>query len=163
VARVAQRHPNVALLLAGEGPEKDRLAGHANVRVVPGALGWTTNLYASCDLYVSASAKEGLPLAPLEAMASGLAVVATNVPGHQDVVDDGTTGLLVPLDDETALSTAIASLLDDRQRRRQMGQAGRERVLKEFTVRSMVAKTADVYRAAAAARPERGASAPRRR
>ena len=163
VAGVAQRHPNVALLLAGEGPEKDRLAGHANVRVVPGALGWTTNLYASCDLYVSASAKEGLPLALLEAMASGLAVVATNVPGHQDVVDDGTTGLLVPPDDETALSTAIASLLDDRQRRRQMGQAGRKRVLKEFTVQSMVAKTADVYRAAAAARPERGAPARRPR
>jgi glycosyltransferase involved in cell wall biosynthesis len=157
LARVAQRHPNVVLLLAGDGPEKariDRRAGELKVRVVnPGAIGWQINPYASCDLYVAASSKEGLPLAPLEAMASGLAVVATKVPGHQDVVDDGTTGLLVPPEDHAALAVAIESLLDDPERRRRMGQAGRERVRREFTVHSMVAKTAEVYRAAAAAGP----------
>ncbi len=151
-ALVAQRRPNVALLLAGEGPERDRIAQHAKVHVVPGALGWQTNLYSSFDLYVTASSKEGLPLAPLEAMASGLAVVATRVPGHTDVVDDGTSGLLVPPGDDPAMSAAIESLLNDPERRRRMGQAGRERVRKEFTVRSMVAKTAEVYRAAAASR-----------
>ena len=151
---VAKRHPKAVLLLVGEGPEKeriDRLAAELHARVVsPGAIGWEANVYSSCDLYVSASSKEGLPLAPLEAMASGLAVVATNVPGHRDVVD-GDTGLLVPPDaGAPGLAAAIAALLDDPERRRTMGQAGRARVLKEFTLESMVGKTAAVYRAAAA-------------
>ena len=156
LGRVVKRRPNVVLLLAGEGPEKARIDQHADrlkVRVVnPGAIAWQTNPYSSCDLYVTASSKEGLPLAPLEAMASGLAVIATRVPGHQDVVIDGTTGLLVPPGDDAAMSVAIESLLGDSARRRRMGQAGRERVRKEFTVQSMVAKTAEVYRVAAASR-----------
>ena len=151
---VTKQHPNAVLLLVGEGPEKskiDRLASELEVRLVsPGAIGLEANAYASCDLYVTASSKEGLPLAPLEAMASGLAVVATDVPGHRDVVGHETTGLLVaPEAGAVALATAIESLLDDPDRRRRMGQAGRARVLKEFTLQSMVAKTAEVYRAAA--------------
>jgi glycosyltransferase involved in cell wall biosynthesis len=159
LALVAKHHPKAVLLLVGEGPEKeriDRLAVELDVRVVsPGAIGWEANAYSSCDLYVSASAKEGLPLAPLEAMASGLAVVATDVPGHRDVVDRE-TGLLVPADAGAAgLAAAIESLLDEPERRRRMGQAGRARVLREFTPQSMVAKTAEVYRAAAARRATR--------
>jgi glycosyltransferase involved in cell wall biosynthesis len=156
LGRVVKRRPNVVLLLAGEGPEQARIHRHADrlkIRVVnPGAIAWQTNPYSSCDLYVTASSKEGLPLAPLEAMASGLAVIATKVPGHQDVVIDGTTGLLVPPGDDAAMSVAIESLLADPGLRRRMGQAGRERVRKAFTMQSMVAKTAEVYRAAAASR-----------
>jgi len=152
LAIVAKRHPKAALLLAGDGPEKpriERLAARLNVRVVsPGVIGLEKNPYACCDIYVAGSAKEGLPLALLEAMASGLAVIATDVPGHQDVVVDGTTGLLVPMEDDAKLAAAIVSLLDDPDRRRKMGQAGRARVLKEFTLQSMVAGTAEVYRAA---------------
>ncbi|MGH7347450.1 MAG: glycosyltransferase [Candidatus Rokuibacteriota bacterium] len=155
-ALIARRRPNVSLLLVGDGPERARLdalaAAHGIARgriVDPGELAWTSNPYPSMDLYVTASRKEGLPLAPLEAMASGLAVVATDVPGHRDVVENGATGLLVPEDDDAALAGALESLLDDPVRRRRMGQAGREVVRRDFTIRSMVAKTADVYRAAA--------------
>jgi glycosyltransferase involved in cell wall biosynthesis len=156
VATVAERHPNAVLLLAGDGPERARIeqrANELNVRVVftPGATAWNKNAYSSCSVYVASSSKEGLPLAPLEAMASNLAVVATDVPGHQDVVERNTTGLLVsPAGGAQALATAIESLLDDPERRRRMGQAGRARVLREFTLESMVDKTAAVYRAAAA-------------
>jgi glycosyltransferase involved in cell wall biosynthesis len=156
LAIVAKRHPRAALFLAGDGPEKlriERLAHDLKVRVVsPGVIGQEKNPYSSCDLYVTVSSKEGLPLAPLEAMASGLAVIATNVPGHRDVVEDGTTGLLVPAEDDARLAAAIESLLDDPERRRRMGQAGRARVLREFTLQSMIAKTAAVYRAAADSR-----------
>jgi glycosyltransferase involved in cell wall biosynthesis len=157
LALVARRHPRAVLLLIGEGPEKariDRLARELDARVVsPGAIGWDTNVYSSCDLYVVASSKEGLPLAPLEAMASGLAVIATDVPGHRDVVVPETTGLLVPPGSGAAgLAAAIESLLDDPERRRRMGQAGRERVMRDFTLQSMLARTAEVYRAAAASR-----------
>jgi glycosyltransferase involved in cell wall biosynthesis len=158
-ALVAPRRPNLSLLLIGDGPERTRITalaaglGIARDRTVaPGELAWTASPYASIDLYVATSRKEGLPLAPLEAMASELAVVATDVPGHRDVVEHGVTGLLVPHDNDTALATAIESLLDDQGRRRRMGQAGRARVLRDFTTRTMVAKTADVYRGAAGSR-----------
>jgi len=162
LALVTERHPRVVLLLAGEGPEKARISRRAaelNVRMLAsdGATAWSTNVYRSCDLYVSSSAKEGLPLAPLEAMASELAVVATDVPGHRDVVEDGETGLLVPPDNAEQMAVAIASLLDDPERRREMGKRGAERVRRAFTVQSMVAKTAEVYRAAAASPTAAGA------
>jgi glycosyltransferase involved in cell wall biosynthesis len=154
---VTKQHPKAVLLLVGEGPTRNeitQLARDLKVHVVsPGAIGAEANAYSSCSLYVTASSKEGLPLAPLEAMASGLAVVATDVPGHQEVVEHNTTGILVsPQRGERALADAIQSLLDDRERSKRMGQAGRERVLREFTVKSMVDKTAEVYRAAAASR-----------
>jgi glycosyltransferase involved in cell wall biosynthesis len=154
LALLAPRRPRLSLLLAGDGPEKarvERLAAAIPGRpvVTRGATGWATNLFSSCDLYVTASVKEGLPMAPLEAMASGVAVIATDVPGHREVVEDGATGLLVPPDDAPALAAAIESLLDDPDRRRRMGEAGRARVLREFTIAPMVAGTAEVYRAAA--------------
>lgn len=160
LALVAKRRPKSVLLLVGEGPEKariDRLAVELGVRVVsPGAIGWEANVYSSFDLYVTASSKEGLPLAPLEAMACGLAVVATDVPGHRDVVEHETTGLLVAPDAGTAaLAAAVESLLDDPVRRRRMGQAGRARVQRDFTLPSMVVQTAEVYRTAAASRKAR--------
>ncbi len=153
----ALERPRVSLLLVGGGPETDRLqrlvaAAHLNGRVIfAGWLDDSARVYAAIDLYVAASAKEGLPLALLEAMGAGLAVVATDVPGHRDVVRDGETGLLVPAGDEQALAATIETLMDDPGRRRRMGQAGRERVRKEFGIRAMVERTADVYRAAAVA------------
>ena len=82
-------------------------------------------------------------------MACSLAVVATRVAGHVDAVEDGVTGLLVPVDDAAALASAMGALLVDSERRRRMGEAGRERVERDFSVTRMVAATAAVYRAAA--------------
>lgn len=153
----ALERPCVSLLLVGGGPEADRLrrlvaAAHLNGRVVfTGWLDDSARVYPAIDLYVAASAKEGLPLAVLEAMGAGLAVVATDVPGHRDVVRDGATGLLVPAGDERALAAAIETLMDDPERRGRMGRAGRERVRTEFGIGAMVERTAEVYRAAAAA------------
>ena len=152
----ALERPRVSLLLVGGGPEGGRLqrqvaAAHLNGRVI--FAGWledSARVYPAIDLYVAASTKEGLPLALLEAMGAGLAVVATDVPGHRDVVRDGETGLLVPAGDARALAAALEALMDDPERRVRMGRAGRARVLKEFSVRSMVDKTAEIYRAAAA-------------
>lgn len=148
------KRPRVSLLLVGGGPENDRLqreaaAAHLGGRVIfTGWLDDSARVYPAIDLYVAASAKEGLPLALLEAMGAGLAVVATDVPGHRDVVRHDDTGLLVPPGDERALAAAIATLMDDPARRRRMGRAGRERVRKEFGIRAMVERTAEVYRAA---------------
>jgi len=85
-------------------------------------------------------------------MGAGLAVVATDVPGHREVVIPGETGLLVPAEDPGALAEAVVSLLADPARRLRLGEAGRRRVLKEFGLRAMVDSTAEIYRRAARAR-----------
>jgi len=157
VERLAARQPRLVLLLVGDGAEKTRLqglvarAGLGGRVVFAGWLADSARALRTMDLYAAASLKEGLPLALLEAMAAGLAVVATDVPGHRDVVRDGETGLLVPVGDDAALADALGALLADPDRRRRLGRAGRARVLREFAVAPMVEKTAEIYRAAAAA------------
>lgn len=156
VRRLAGRIPRLALLLVGGGGEEARIrrlvseTGLQDRVIFTGFLGSPARVYGMLDLYVATSLKEGLPLAPLEAMAASLAVVATDVPGHRDVVVRGQTGLLVPPEDSAALAEAITSLVADPDRRRRMGEAGRERVLAHFAIQSTVAKTADVYRSAVA-------------
>jgi glycosyltransferase involved in cell wall biosynthesis len=157
VQRLSSRVPHVALLLVGGGGEEARIrrmvaqTGLHDRVIFTGFLGNPTRVYAILDLYVATSLKEGLPLAPLEAMGASVAVVATDVPGHRDVVVHEQTGLLVPPEDSAALAGAIASLVADPERRRRMGEAGRRRVIDHFSVQSMVDKTADVYRGALAA------------
>jgi starch synthase len=100
---------------------------------------------------VSASRGEGLPLALVEAMATGLPVIASRVSGHVDTVTDGETGVLVPVDDPAALAAAAAALLADPARARALGAAGRARARRDFSVDRMAAEVAEVYRRAAAA------------
>jgi glycosyltransferase involved in cell wall biosynthesis len=152
VGDLARRMPRLALLLVGGGGEEGRIrrlvaeTGIQDRVIFTGFLGNPMRVYGILDLYVATSLKEGLPLAPLEAMAAGLAVVATDVPGHRDVIAGGETGLLVPPEDARALAGAITRLATDSERRRRLGMAGRQRVLDHFAVRSTAARTADVYR-----------------
>jgi glycosyltransferase involved in cell wall biosynthesis len=154
VRRLASRIPGVTLLLVGGGGEEARIrrlvaTSALQDRVIfTGFLGNPARAYGMLDLYVATSLKEGLPLAPLEAMAASLAIVATDVPGHRDVVVGRETGLLVPPEDSEALAEAIVTLAADPGRRRRMGEAGRQRVLDHFAIQSMVDQTAAVYRGA---------------
>jgi glycosyltransferase involved in cell wall biosynthesis len=100
---------------------------------------------AKLVVLVLPSIAEGLPGALFEAGALGVPVVATAVGGIPEVVVDGVTGILVPPQDPAALADAIASLLDDPERARAMGEAGRQRVEQHFTVERMVAETLALY------------------
>ena len=104
-------------------------------------------LLRAVDVYVSASSREGLPLALVEAMGAGLPVVATRVPGNVDTVDDGVTGFLVRADDPADMAEAVARLLRAPDLRARMGAAGLERARSLFSVERMVDETARVYRA----------------
>lgn len=88
---------------------------------------------------------EGLPKALAEAAAAGRAIVATDVPGCRDVVQDGVTGLLVPVRDPVALARAIARLLDDPTLRARLASAARVRAESTFDVRQVVQQTLDLY------------------
>jgi glycosyltransferase involved in cell wall biosynthesis len=111
------------LVVAGDGPLRNR---------VPGALGFVPHhalgsLYERAAVVAVPSHREGFGMACAEAMAYGRPVVAGAVGGLLDLVDDGETGLLVPPRDVPALRGALERLLGDRELRRRMGQAARER------------------------------------
>ena len=152
-----RRLPGATLVLIGDGPKAASLRERARrlgleARVVfagarPDAARW----FAALDAYVSASRVEGLPLALVEAMAAGLPVIASRVPGHVDTVADGDTGVLVPVDDPVAFAAAAGALLADPVRARALGAAGRTRAQHDFSVDRMAAEVAEVYRRAAAA------------
>lgn len=103
-------------------------------------------LYAGFDLFVLPSHREGFPRSAMEASASGLPVVATDIRGCRQVVEEGHTGLLVPVRDPVSLAHAIEALAADSTRRQAMGRAGRARAEAEFDDRRVVARTLETYR-----------------
>lgn len=102
-------------------------------------------LLATAQAFILVSHWEGLPLSILEAMQSGLPVIASDVGGVNEALVDGETGFLVPRDDVTALRDRIAQLLEDQALRTRMGQAGRHHYEQCFTLDRMVGETLAVY------------------
>ena len=99
------------------------------------------NLLAAMDLFVVASVEENFPLAMLEAMAAGLPVVATAVGGIPEGLRDGESGLLVPPRQSEPLADAAIRILSDPALARRFGDAGRRRVLTDFSLESQTART----------------------
>lgn len=116
--------------------ERLRLLGHRDD--VP-------ELYALMDLLVLPSHREGFPRAPMEASATGVPVIATDIRGCRDTVIDGETGLLVPLGDVQALAQAIALLLGNDERRGSMGRAARRLAEERFDQRLVFERVANAY------------------
>jgi glycosyltransferase involved in cell wall biosynthesis len=100
--------------------------------------------YAACQVFVLPSYREGLPRVNLEAMATGRAVISTDVPGCRETVVDGETGLLVPVRDAEALAEAMLSLARDPERARAMGAAGRRLCEARFELGAVTRATADL-------------------
>lgn len=103
-------------------------------------------LYSVMDLFVLASHREGLPRSAMEAAAMGLPVVATDIRGCRQVVEDGVNGLLVPVRDPTGLANAIRRLGEDAALRRAMGDAGRRRARDIFDESEVVRVVLQTYR-----------------
>ncbi len=102
-------------------------------------------LYAGMDVYVLASHREGFPRSAMEAAAMGLPLVATDIRGCRQVVEDGVTGFLVPPRDPQALGDAIARLVEDTGLRARCGAASRGKALEDFDDRTQVERTLEVY------------------
>jgi len=112
------------------------------------APGWQKDVIpwlAITDIFVLPSYREGTPVTVLEAMAMGLPVVATDVPGCREAVVHGETGFLVPPRNVGELVRAIQKLAEDPALRQRMGQAGRERVVQHFAVERIVEQYLDLY------------------
>ena len=105
-------------------------------------------LITLCDIVVLPSEKEGIPRVLMEAMALGKPVVATDVRGTRELVENEKTGLLVPYGDVSALAAAMGRLLTDREFASRVGEAARLRVEREFDENLVVGRLKDIYRSA---------------
>jgi glycosyltransferase involved in cell wall biosynthesis len=109
-------------------------------------------LYHGMDVFVLPSHREGFPRAAMEAAASGLPVVATDVRGCRQVVAHDVTGLLVPVRSPERLAEAITALGEDPGRRQAMGRAGVERARRHFDERRVVERVTETYEVVARAK-----------
>ena len=149
----AARGPGADLRLAlvGDGEEGESLRALAATLGISDRvhfLGWRTDvpeLIASFDVLALTSWSEGLPLVVLEAMSAGVPVVSTAVGDVARVLDAGTAGTVVPIDDAGALATELVRLAADARVRRSLGDAGRARVLAHYSHRAMVDAYVDAY------------------
>ncbi|WP_456432134.1 glycosyltransferase family 4 protein [Nitratifractor sp.] len=137
------------ILVGGIDPGNPSCADAAFLR--SGAVEWVGEQQAMrewtalADVYVLPSYREGVPRTLLEAAAMGKPIVATDVVGCREVVEDGRNGLLVPPRDAAALADAIGRLLDDSALRQRMGEASRELAVKEFAIPQIVEQYLRLY------------------
>jgi L-malate glycosyltransferase len=141
---LAPRHPDAQFLMAGEGSLREQVLNRVEALGLAGRvrlLPWQTDparTLQAFDIYVLSSRWEGLPLTLLEAMASGCAVVSTDVDGCAEAIEDGFSGALVRAGQPGALADKLDELLSSPQRRIEYSKAGRRRAVELFDERRMV-------------------------
>jgi glycosyltransferase involved in cell wall biosynthesis len=149
--RVLQRVPQARFVLVGDGelrPDVERQIADLGLagRVI--LAGWQRDMpsvYAALDVLTLTSLNEGTSVTAIEALAAGVPVVATAVGGMADVVADGRTGLLAPSGDVTALSAAVAGLLQAPERGWSLAQAGQRDVTARFGIERLVRDMESLY------------------
>ncbi|RZI55621.1 MAG: glycosyltransferase family 1 protein [Rubrivivax sp.] len=149
--RVAAQRGKVSFFMIGDGEYRAELdaailaSGHADrIRI----LGWRSDVPAllkALDLVVLPSRWEGMPLAILEAMSSGVPVLASDIPGNHHLVQDGGDGRLFPLDDDQALASALIDLIDDDATRSRFSAQARAKVLARYTLSDRMEKMTAIY------------------
>ncbi len=148
--------PDTILWLAGEGPEREPLAQQASALGIASRvrfLGWRDDvaaLYAAADIFVCPSRHEPLGNVVLEAWALGVPVVAAAAAGPAGLIEDGRTGLLVPVDDAAALAAALRRVIADGALRRALVAAGRAEHDARFSEAAVVGRYLDFFQRIAA-------------
>lgn len=149
---VVKEQPDATFLLIGAGPLEGELRRQVADLGLGGSvrfLGWrgdVPQILADTDVFVLASLWEGMPNVVLEAMASAVPVVATDVHGTAELVVDQETGLLVPPGEPAPLAEALLGLLESPERAAAMGRRGRQRVEEHFSMEAMVRRNEELYR-----------------
>ena len=139
------------LVMVGDGPLRQQslaileAAGLAELAWLPGERNDIPDIMRGLDCFVLPSLGEGISNTILEAMASGLPVIATAVGGNPELVREGRTGHLVPAANPAALAEAIIKLAQSREKAHAMGQAGRQCIEAQFSMAAMVDSYQQIY------------------
>ncbi|MBI3009982.1 MAG: glycosyltransferase [Candidatus Omnitrophica bacterium] len=151
-ADVARTQPKVKLVILGEGTQRndlERLKDSYGLNGQVHMAGLQQNVWpylAAADLYVQPSRREGLPLAVLEAMASGLPVIATEVGDLKDTIQQGHEGHLVPPQDPKALASSMKEMLQMQPDRRQiLVEAAKQKIEKHYSLQQMLKAVEQTY------------------
>ena len=146
-----QLKARLRLVMVGEGPLRAQVmtllesAGVADLAWLPGERGDVAQIMRGLNVFALPSLAEGISNTILEAMASALPVVATAVGGNADLVLDGETGFIVPAASPKAMARQLVAVAADPVHARRLGEAGRERVLANFSMQAMVSAYQSVY------------------
>lgn len=149
--RLIERFPNLRWLIFGKGPLKSALQeqiAKQGLRAHVQLAGFRQDLpkiYPCLDLLVHPALMEGLGIALLQAASAGLPIVAVDAGGMPEVVEDGVNGRLVPGGSVEVLGDAVEQLLADKSLRKEMGESGREKMRRSFSVEQMVVGNLAVY------------------
>jgi len=141
-----------AYLLIGDGEERDSLLAHARERGLAdryfllGKLPEAGRLLSGLDMFTLTSLKEGLPYVLMEAGHAKLPVLASNIPGVTDIIEENKNGLLAPSNDVVAIGAALRTLLKDSALRDRLATALQEKVRVTFSVERMVRETLKIYK-----------------
>lgn len=141
----ATKDREASLILVGEGPEKIRQDGR--IRVLP-PMDDVSELYAAADVFILPSVSEGLSNSLLEAMASGLPVIASAVGGSAETLEDGVTGLLFARDDAQAAAACVRRVLDQPDLAVKLGAHARRACLERYSLARVAARLEELYRGA---------------
>jgi glycosyltransferase involved in cell wall biosynthesis len=155
--QLLKANKDVWTVIVGTGPMRPVIENEVRTKGLAGRVVFTgyyedlPGVLRAMDVLVQPSVlDEGLPTSILEAQAMGLPVIASDVGGVSESIEDGITGMLVPKKNARALVLAIGSLMEGSDRRREMGLRAAERIEQKFRLDSMVEKVAQVYEEAIA-------------
>jgi len=149
---ISQNHPT-HLLVIGDGPLGDELRALASDLGIDRSVSWfgarrdPEIWLRAMDVFVFPSRLEGIPNAVLEAMATGLPIVATAIGGVVDLIQDRMTGIVIPPDDPDALAAALDQQLNDAALRADLGLRARVRAVGAFSLSGSISRVIDLYRA----------------
>ena len=148
----AKTKENIHLLLAGDGPLREKVSGLASLSPIserihfPGTLDNIYDVLPFCDLFIMPSLWEGMPNALLEAMASGIPIIASDVGGIPELVTDGIESLLVPPQNSQALAEKITFAIKHPERMKSLAQKAKEKAISQFSLQKMIERLEDFYR-----------------
>lgn len=151
ISRRPTERTRLRLVMIGDGALRPQMiellsqAGLADIVWLPGTRNDIPDLLRAMDIFVLPSLAEGISNTILEAMATGLPVIATQTGGNPELVVDGQTGQLVPRRDPEAMARAIERYLESPVLMRRHGQAGRERAMDQFSIQQMVKRYLALY------------------
>lgn len=154
---VLKQHQNIRFIIVGEDKsdsgknrrELEDLIARSDLKTKIELAGWTDDVrpfLQKFDLFVSAARAEAFGLVIVEAMMHEIPVIATRSEGASEIIEDGTSGMLVSNEDAETLAKTILELFDDKNKRELLGKNGRRRVEEYFSLERMVSETEEFYR-----------------